>query len=141
MSPSEILELPRQITTGIGREAEALLDCFLTVVLDKKETVASSSSTSWLLESVFSSLVQRWNDETKYSSIIQVSHPAYKRIIELGWPVLPLLLREMDDRPGHWHFALKSITHVDPVPREDRGDLHKVREHWLSWARANNLNW
>ena len=141
MNHSGILDFPHQSTTGIGREAEALLDSFLTLVQHQPEANVLSYSSAWLLESVFSSLVQRWNGETKYSSIIQISHPAYKRIIELGWPVLPLLLREMDDRPGHWHFALKSITHVDPVPREDRGDLHKVREHWLSWARANNLNW
>lgn len=141
MSPSGILDFPRQNTTGIGREAEALLNSFLTLVQHQPEVFASNIPNSWLLESVFISLVQRWNEETKYSSIIQVSHPAYKRIIELGWPVLPLLLREMDEHPGHWHFALKSITHADPVPRNDRGDLAKVREHWLSWACANNLVW
>ena len=127
MSPSGILDFPHQSTTAIGREADALLDSFLTVVQNQPESLASSSSSSWLLESVFISLVQRWNEETKYSSIIQVSHPAYKRIIELGWPVLPLLLREMEEHPGHWHFALKSNTHADPVPRMERGDLAKVR--------------
>jgi hypothetical protein len=70
-----------------------------------------------------------------------IDNSSYQMIIRMGVHVLPLLLREMEDRPDHWHFALKSITNADPVARSDRGDLTKVREAWLSWGHQHELSW
>ena len=36
------------------------------------------------------------------------------------------------------HFAIgKNITGADPVPVADRGNIGKMTEAWLRWARAN----
>jgi len=33
-----------------------------------------------------------------------VTHPAYRQIIRLGRNALPLLLRELNERPDHWSW-------------------------------------
>lgn len=39
-----------------------------------------------------------------------VSHPAYRQIIEMGQPALPLIFRELERNGGEWFDALQSIT-------------------------------
>jgi hypothetical protein len=66
--------------------------------------------------------------ETAYvsSSSDLVAHPAFQEIIGMGSPIIPLLLRELESRTGHWHRALRQITGSDPVPPADRGNVDKA---------------
>jgi hypothetical protein len=93
------------------------------------------------LELTFKSLAQQWREETGMLSSFskKLEHPAYRKIIDLGEPVLPLILRELQDRPGHWFEALKAITNQTPVPPADRSDPKKAREAWLNWGRERGL--
>jgi hypothetical protein len=59
-------------------------------------------------------------------------HPAYRRIIEMGWPAVPLILREPKKRPGHWLWALNAITGEDPGHQEER--FEKAVQAWLDWG-------
>jgi hypothetical protein len=86
----------------------------------------------------FQRLASRWRAETAYvsSSSDLVGHPAFRDIIALGPPVIPLLLRELEKRTGHWHRALRQITGADPVPPGDRGgNIDKAAEAWLRWGK------
>jgi hypothetical protein len=47
----------------------------------------------------------------------------------------------MEDRGGHWFWALKAIAGVDPVAPEDRGRVEAMREAWLRWGREQGLRW
>ena len=38
-----------------------------------------------------------------------VAHPSYLRILGVGQGVLPLLSRELEERPDHWLVALNAI--------------------------------
>jgi hypothetical protein len=89
------------------------------------------------LERLFDGLVKRWREETgAYSSVTQMAmHPAYQRIITMGPAALPLIFRELERRPGHWFWALRAITGENPVRREDAGDIGKMTEAWLAFAR------
>jgi hypothetical protein len=91
----------------------------------------------------FADLARRWREETalRSSSTAQAAHPAYQQIIGIGPAALPLLLRELEDRGGHWFWALKAIAGVDPVAPEDRGRVKAMRQAWLRWGREQGLRW
>jgi hypothetical protein len=95
------------------------------------------------LEQHFWSLLNRWRSETEHlSSSSQITaHSAYQGIIGLGQEALPLLLQELErSHDGHLSKALTAITGAHPVPPEDRGNIKKVAEAWLRWARETGQN-
>jgi hypothetical protein len=87
----------------------------------------------------FKKLASQWKKDTlHHSSMAQMaSHPAYKQILELGRIVIPLLLEKLKHRPGMWFDALQSLTGENPVPKENRGDIEKMRSAWIQWGRDN----
>jgi hypothetical protein len=89
-------------------------------------------------------LLGRWRQETAYlSSSTQITgHPAYQELIAIGPPALPFLFRDLEQTgDGHLSKALASITGAHPVPAEERGQVWKVAEAWLRWARENGYGW
>ena len=95
------------------------------------------------IEEKFRRLASVWRAETAYvsSSSDLVSHPAFQQIVGMGSPVIPLLLRELENRTGHWHRALRQITGADPVPPADRGNIDKAAEAWLRWGKEQGYQW
>jgi hypothetical protein len=93
------------------------------------------------VEEVFRRLRQQWKDDCSYlsSTTAMIRHPAYQAIIDLGQPVVPFLLRDLELGPVHWFEALKSITGEDPVPRDDWGNIPAMASAWLAWGRSRNL--
>jgi hypothetical protein len=85
--------------------------------------------------------VAQWEDECKFlsSSTDRTKHEAYQAIISMGRQVLPLLLREMIERPNQWSAALVAICGENPVPPDARGDLSKVTAAWQKWALERGL--
>lgn len=86
---------------------------------------------------VFYLLLQEWRDETGFLSSItaKAMHPAYQQIIGMGRDALPYIFRELQQGPAHFFWALKAITGDDPIANDDRGNLKKMTESWLDWAR------
>lgn len=95
------------------------------------------------IEATFTALVKQWREETfGISSTNQMSmHPAYQQIIGMGKPVIPLLLRELEKKSGHWFWALKSISREDPVPPEYRGKIKEMTKAWLEWGKERGYRW
>ncbi|MFA5747374.1 MAG: hypothetical protein WC926_04895 [Candidatus Paceibacterota bacterium] len=92
------------------------------------------------LENRFNSLVSTWKQDTEFSSSVSeiVSNKAYLQIIALGEKVLPLIFKSMEQEPNHWFVALTSITGgVNPIKPEHRGNLSKMTEDWLDWAKKH----
>ncbi|MBW4644076.1 MAG: hypothetical protein KME23_13990 [Goleter apudmare HA4340-LM2] len=56
------------------------------------------------IETTFLELAAQWRRETgMLSNISKISmHPAYQRIIGLGQPVVPLIMKELEHEPDHW---------------------------------------
>ena len=71
------------------------------------------------------------------SSVVLRNDPAFQEIISLGEAVVPLMLRDLRERPRLWVWALPRITGEDPVPAADRGDIGKMTEAWLRWGREH----
>jgi hypothetical protein len=91
----------------------------------------------------FDELVRRWREETASlsSTTAQATHAAYQRIIGMGPDALLLILRELEDHGGHWFWALRAITGLDPVRAEERGRVSLMRQAWLRWAREQGFRW
>lgn len=85
----------------------------------------------------FQELKARWEADTAIlSSITEIAmHPAYQQIIGMGQSAIPLILSEMEETPGHWFWALKSITGEDPVLSEQRGRIKEMTKAWLIWGK------
>ncbi|MBD2326242.1 hypothetical protein [Alkalinema sp. FACHB-956] len=95
------------------------------------------------LEAQFLELAEQWRQETGMFSVVSqiVIHPAYQRIIGMGQPVVPLLLRDLEQEPDHWFWALQAITGENPVKQEHRGNLQQMAIDWLEWGKAYGYRW
>lgn len=90
-------------------------------------------------EALFRALAALWRRDTfNISSTSRMAmHPAYQRVIGMGSVAVPLILRELQERPDWWFWALQAITGVDPVPPGWRGSLHEMAAAWLAWGREH----
>lgn len=87
----------------------------------------------------FRELAETWRQETGFFSFMQqrVLHPAYQRIVGMGWAAVPLILQELERQPDHWFWALQAITGEEPARGTDTldGAVHA----WLNWGRERGL--
>jgi hypothetical protein len=92
---------------------------------------------------LFQELAERWREERgpTSSTTDMALCPSYQRIIGMGPAAVPLLLRELELRPDHWFWALKSITGADPVPPASRGKVREMARLWLEWGRNQGYQW
>ena len=75
------------------------------------------------LEREFRELASQWRLDTGHFSIVSqmTRHPAYQSIIEMGEPAIPLILKDLLEKPDHWFPALAAISGESPqIPKEDR---------------------
>ncbi len=95
------------------------------------------------LEVRFKRLVETWKEECPPSSRIEklVMQPSYQQIIGMGPAAIPLILRELNESPDHWFWALQSIAGENPVQSANRGNLRAMIEDWNEWAKNHELEW
>lgn len=89
----------------------------------------------------FDALRHEWKAGTKFTSSMSdmILNFAYQRIIGLGSSVVPLIIEELTNNPDHWFWALRAITGEDPVPESSAGNLRKMTQAWLQWARERGI--
>ncbi len=92
-----------------------------------------------VVEARFQQLAEAWKMEKMFTSSMSAIEGSeyYHAIINLGLPVVPLLFRELQREPDYWFTALYAILSEDPVPPADRGNLARMTEHWLAWAKQH----
>jgi hypothetical protein len=95
------------------------------------------------VEERFRCLAAARRRDTDYLSSIEESddHSAYQEIIRLGPEVVPLLLRELAATHTHLFTALEAITGARPVPASAAGNIPRMAEAWLRWAKDNDNRW
>lgn len=87
------------------------------------------------LEQKFQKLTEEWHRETAMLSLVSqmAAHPAYQKIINMGKPAIPLLLKELETEPDYWFWALREITRENPVQPEQQGRLKQMAQAWLQY--------
>ena len=91
------------------------------------------------LEVAFENLADCWELETDFESVVarKVMHPAYQRIIGMGYAAVPLILRRLQREPRQWFWALTSITGEDPA--EGQTTAEGAAQAWLDWGRRRGV--
>lgn len=89
----------------------------------------------------FRELADRWCEETEFHSTISARylHPAYQEVIGMGPDALPLLLEDLAASRSDWFWALRAISGENPVPSEERGQINRMTERWLSWGHEHGF--
>lgn len=100
-----------------------------------RETLSTLTVPPDALEKEFNRLADQWRDETGMFSLIQqkAMHPAYQRIIGIGKPALPLILKAIQNRPEHWLWALRAISGEEVAT--GIGDFKLAVAAWLVWGK------
>lgn len=129
---------------AIYDKVRALPEAAQTAVLRMVESIspggtAQASSETPELSRRFEALADDWRRDTRFLSFMEqrAMHPAYQRIIGMGWMAVPLILRELQRQPDHWLWALRAITGEEPAGREQT--LASAGEAWLRWGRERGL--
>ena len=75
-----------------------------------------------------------WEDAAFLTMEEMFADEDYRRIVEMGPQVVPLILRRMQARPNWWSPALTRLTGADPTKGQARGRLGVETKAWLEWA-------
>jgi GAF domain-containing protein len=90
------------------------------------------------VEERFLKLASVWEEETAALDLFKrVVHPTYQKIIGLGYPVVPVLLKDLArnrNNPNHWFWALEAIVDENPVKPKHRGYMPKMVDDWVDWG-------
>lgn len=130
----------------IYEKVRALPDAAQTAVLRTVELLSESEAPQTPtaggpsgLSRSFAELAEAWRQETKFLSFAQqrAVHPAYQRIIGMGWAAVPLILRELQRQPEHWLWALQAITGEEPA--RNTAGFGAAADAWLRWGRERGL--
>lgn len=91
------------------------------------------------LKMEFDSLVKKWKDETFFQSSLGeiFTNEAYQRIMAMGRDALPMILSELQKKPGHWFYALEKIVGHDVASGTE--NFADARSAWLEWGYKNNF--
>jgi hypothetical protein len=93
-------------------------------------------------EASFQHLAEAWKAETAPLSSVRQKrqHPAYRQIIEMGEPAVPLILADLKRKPSHLFWALAEITHSSPAGLARAKDLLDVVNSWIEWGRTQGYD-
>jgi hypothetical protein len=93
------------------------------------------------IEQCFRRLESLWTANTGYLSDPAeiIRDAAFQEIIHLGDVVVPLMMRDLEERPRLWVWALPEITGADPVPAADRSNIAKMSAAWLRWGKEHGV--
>jgi hypothetical protein len=99
------------------------------------------SASNETVERQLRQLEAQWKSDTEFLSDAGkiIDHPAFKAIIAMGEPVVPLLLSDLESQPSLWVWALSEIMGENPVSISDGGNIRKMTDAWLTWGREKGL--
>lgn len=104
---------------------------------------ASAKQPAETIEERFRRLETVWTAETGFLSDPDeiVQHPAFREIVCLGNAVVPFMMRDLEERPRLWVWALPEITGDNPVPATDHSNIAKMSAAWLRWGKEHGYQW
>lgn len=126
----EISKIELAQAGGFPNEVDPELPKKIHSLIEPQRPVAVSS----VLALEFKAHAEKWRKDTQHTSSVtkMITHPSYRRIMGMGRDALPLILRELKDRPDHWLIALNAITGEDPAPADSK--FNEAVDAWLAWG-------
>jgi len=93
------------------------------------------------VECCFKKLADEWSKAIGNSSSLTAvaRHPKYRKIIELGWNVLPFMLVDLQKNRRFWFPALHEITGIRPFDNRDAGNSERMVQAWVQWGKRKKL--
>lgn len=78
-----------------------------------------------------------WKDESKFYSDPNAisSNRHYQKIIEMGYEVLPFIIEDLRVTYSFWFAALEKITGINPIRRENLGNIKAMTQDWSNWYK------
>jgi hypothetical protein len=89
----------------------------------------------------FRRYADEWVAQTRFISSTDdlASNTNYRKIIGLGWAVVPFLLNDLKEKRGFWFPALQAITGIRPFDPSDAGNSKRMTDAWLAWGSKKKL--
>jgi hypothetical protein len=112
----EIWQWPTQVASAAAEELEPLPDRFRRLADEWSKDVASVSSLSAMTR-----------------------HPKYREIVALGWRIVPLMLKDLQQNHRFWFPALNEITGIQPFDNRDAGNSKRMIEAWIQWGKRRQM--
>lgn len=111
------------------------------IVMDRAEIISSPRHQHEEIRREFETHEKKWKADTRFISAPsqRYLHPSYVRIIGLGTPVVPLILKSMEKNPFDWFFALRATTGANPVTSDMAGDVRRMAQAWVEWGKSKGL--
>ena len=90
----------------------------------------------------FDRLAEKWKKETGHLSKVtkRCAHPAYQEVIGMGAGAIPFILDDLKKSRDDWFWALSAITGENPIAEADAGNIPRMTETWLQWAKVNGFS-
>ena len=125
------------VDTAVSSESEKMREEYTRIIKHYFLPISTQQANP---ETRFLTFKIQWEADTAMlSSATEIAmHPAYQQIIGMGETAVRLILVEMMKKPGHWFWALKSITGEDPVLPEQRGRLKEMTQAWFRWGKEHS---
>jgi hypothetical protein len=84
----------------------------------------------------FHRLAEEWNSETAPLSSIRLKkeHPAYRQLVAMEEPAIPLILADLARKPSQLFWVLRDITNVSPADPGVAKDFLDVIKAWIEWG-------
>jgi len=103
-----------------------VLEIYLRCVVDNREELEK--------------LVEQYEEDTAHLSFHKADHPAFIKIVEMGWDAVPLLLENMQ-RKRSWIaiVALRDITGEHPWPAKHAGKIVELTKDWIKWGKQKGF--
>lgn len=87
------------------------------------------------LELKFNQLKNKWLENYSFHSNpnLLYNNEYYNAIINIGEPIIPILIEDLNENNTNWLHALYSITGVNPIKPGNEGYFDKMKKDWNEW--------
>lgn len=142
MSNSAVLVDAPKKSSAIGSDAQSVeMSCRYAIQTFIGYSLYVRGWYQGRLSDRFNELKDKWMEDTMFSSSVEeiASDSSYLEIIRLGWPMVPLILHDLQESPKHWFYALQSITGESPISQGHEGDVLAMAQDWIEWGKVNDI--
>lgn len=99
-------------------------------------------NSKYYFDGIIEMLIKIWLSQTIFLSSTTeiINNRAFKRIVSFGTLAIPQIISNLKTQPSFLFYALHLITGENPVHTDHVGDIERMTNDWLEWARGKDYN-